>query len=80
MTAPRLGAGAVDGSSYANLDPPTAPTAVLHHHRGHQPKLAPRDTLRVAAVSAINRKIQERYGYGKDQVRQDVDDWIGRSR
>ena len=37
MTAPRLGAGAVDGSSYAGLDPPTAPTAVLHHHRGHQP-------------------------------------------
>src|SRR4029079_2776526 len=30
-------AGAVDGSSYVGLNPPTAPTAVLHHYRGHQP-------------------------------------------
>jgi len=29
-------AGAVDGSSYVGLNPPTAPTAVLHHYRGHQ--------------------------------------------
>src|SRR5581483_1390379 len=33
---PRLGAGAVDGSSYVGLNPPTAPTVVLHHYRGHQ--------------------------------------------
>jgi hypothetical protein len=26
----------VDGSSYVGLNPPTAPTAVLHHYRGHQ--------------------------------------------
>ena len=32
MTAPRLGAGAVDGSSYGGLNPPTAPTGVLHHY------------------------------------------------
>jgi hypothetical protein len=28
MTAPRLEAGAVDGSSYVGLNPPTAPTVV----------------------------------------------------
>ena len=24
----------------------------------------------------LEGKIQERYGYGKDQVRQDIDDWL----
>ncbi len=26
----------------------------------------------------LEGKIQERYGYGKDQVRQEVDDWMKR--
>lgn len=26
----------------------------------------------------LEGKIQERYGYGKDQVKKEVDDWLGR--
>jgi uncharacterized protein YjbJ (UPF0337 family) len=26
----------------------------------------------------LERKIQARYGYAKDQVKKDVDDWLGR--
>ena len=25
----------------------------------------------------LEGKIQERYGYGKDQVRKDIDEWLG---
>ncbi len=28
----------------------------------------------------LEGKIQERYGYAKDQVHKDVDDWYGRQR
>jgi uncharacterized protein YjbJ (UPF0337 family) len=28
----------------------------------------------------LEGKIQERYGYAKDQVRKDIDDWYGSQR
>ncbi len=28
----------------------------------------------------LEGKLQERYGYGKDQIRKEVDDWIGRAQ
>jgi len=47
MTAPGLGAGAVDGSSYGGLNPPTAPTVLLHHYPGRQPPCS--SSSRIAA-------------------------------